>query len=775
LSTAPQTTDAQLSDGTTLRFQGQLSPDEVRAKVAAFRASKAQKIQQAKPGDDTGIVDPRDAALNQPEQPEGFWHSLGSVFNLTPEAYQAAKIKAANMSPVQEAVSAVAPHPLDMAKSAGTAVASEFSKGSQEGEQGLESAQHGDIMGALAHFIGQAGHAGATAFAPVAGESLSKAGEQFGAGNIKGGAGTATGLIAPMLVGGETPKAAETGGIFLKPGLMESSHRMLSDAATKTKQLVGGTVHQNVSQHFGRLADDVAAADYAESAKTGKKIDLSDIWESVLKHADDYAAGKTTPNFNAISDAIQKRPVEVSFKELHDLSKEVGQRWDKAQTGTRDAGAATQALNDIRGKLDARAKEVGRGQQWDAAKAIWSTLKEYEGNGALNKLLNTPIDPVAPGGVSEGGKQFFDQLRDPANQAKFKEINKALEPYGMPENYFTDLAKSHAPLHNMVAGTASGGGIFGRTKAALRAVKENPAVGIPAVATGTAVGSALGGPIGGTVGAIAGLKGVERISAANAVRKLGGVPPEVNPMAEASKVKPVGASAPVEAAPVAQQKPMSPKAAPVPTVNEDEVVSALNNLGYPRKTARSMAQAAIQDNPHDFDAALKQAISGKSVSGAKAETISETKPESGTYVRPSQVTPQKIADQVKAAKSGQPDTRADVHKAQKADMEKETAVTSAKVAAGDTADFQQAKKELPNASISEQLKRAQEIKDVRKAPISDTSRLRWMNQKDITGMYGKKFKLGGQDVEVVAFPKGKLTVRLPDGNTKTIYWDELDK
>jgi hypothetical protein len=38
-----QYTDAQLSDGTTLRFIGQLGPDEVRQKVQGYRARNPQK------------------------------------------------------------------------------------------------------------------------------------------------------------------------------------------------------------------------------------------------------------------------------------------------------------------------------------------------------------------------------------------------------------------------------------------------------------------------------------------------------------------------------------------------------------------------------------------------------------------------------------------------------------------------------------------------------------------------------------------------------------
>src|SRR4029077_15328946 len=334
--------------------------------------------------------------------------------------------------------------------------------------------------------IGKAGssvlHAALQA-TPFVGPTVETAGEDISKGHYRSAAGGLTGAISQIAMPEKTGYAADTASIFTRPGLKESTHRMLSDSATKTKQLVGqgGTVHQAVSKHFEQLANDVTAADYAQTPQDGKKIDMSPVWEAVSKYGDDYAAGKTTPNFNAITDAIQKRPVEMTWKELHDLSKEVGSRWDKSAPGTRDAAAAADALSDIRQKLDARAQEVGRGKQWDAAKTIWSTLKEYQGDGALAKLMNTIVDPVTPGGVSEGGKQFFDILRDPAALPKLKEANRALEAYGMPKDYFTDLAKSHAPLHNMVVNSGSNISIGGRMRAISRAVKENPAVSVPAV------------------------------------------------------------------------------------------------------------------------------------------------------------------------------------------------------------------------------------------------------------------------------------------------------
>src|SRR4029077_10900672 len=205
----------------------------------------------------------------------------------------------------------------------------------------------------------------------------------------------------------------------------------------------------------------------------------------------------------------------------------------------------------------------------------------------------------------------------------------------------------------------------GRIAAISRAVKENPAVSVPAVGAGSTLGAGIGSLVmpgygtaaGGALGAVGAMKLVERMAASKAMRKLGGIPEDVNPLAAASKVKPVGDGA----TPTAQQRAMSPKPAPIPTVNEEEVVSALTNQGYPRKTARTMAQAAIQDNPHDFDAALRQALAGKSVSGAKASAIEDASEEArrggpGPPPKPEQdvTTRSQVAQRVTEAKARKP-------------------------------------------------------------------------------------------------------------------------
>ena len=149
--------------------------------------------------DNTGIVGPDQTAPKLPP-PEGFWHSAGSVLGLTPEAAEAGHQQYLQKGAIKSSLENITPHPLDMIKSAAIATKNEFGKGLQEGKESSDALQRGDIPGFLAHQVGQLGYAGSTLLAPLFGENLSKAGEQIGKGNIRGGLGTTTGIIAPMVV-----------------------------------------------------------------------------------------------------------------------------------------------------------------------------------------------------------------------------------------------------------------------------------------------------------------------------------------------------------------------------------------------------------------------------------------------------------------------------------------------------------------------------------------------------------------------------------------------
>src|SRR5579859_1631722 len=80
-----QYTDAQLSDGTILRFQGQLSPQQVGDKVAAYRLK-----QPAQPGDPNYANQQARASLASKVQP----NSLDTALDTTPQPTPADQISA---------------------------------------------------------------------------------------------------------------------------------------------------------------------------------------------------------------------------------------------------------------------------------------------------------------------------------------------------------------------------------------------------------------------------------------------------------------------------------------------------------------------------------------------------------------------------------------------------------------------------------------------------------------------------------------------------------
>lgn len=457
---------------------------------------------------------------------------------------------------------------------------------------------------------------------PFVGPQGYQMGKDIESKNYAGAFGDAANILLQFLGGKMAPEAAagmpataETAVRTLKelrPGLDEASHAVLSNAASKVKQTVGqgGPIHRAISDHYQRLTNDVIAADYA----SGKKIPINDIWEEALKHADDYAAGKATPKFNAIVQDIQNRPTELTWKELHDVQKNIDKAASTATEGSRDAGAVTSIRKSIADKLNAKAEEVGQGQKWDAAKTIWRTLKEYQDEGVLNRLLKTGGDPVSPGAVGEGGKQFFDVLTDKANQPKLREINKGFESYGLPANYFQNIVAQHAPLHDFL-------NVQEGSMSRLQLLRKHPAAALPGMVVGGGIGAASHIPaasfVGGTVGAAAGVKGAAKLRAAAAMERLGGRPEVSSPLTEAAKVEAVNTG----------QTP-APPAAAAGAVSMDELTDALKSLGYKKADAANLARQGISEHPNDFNAALKRAMQGPSAA-SKAADLQKVKSVSG--------------------------------------------------------------------------------------------------------------------------------------------------
>ena len=260
---------------------------------------------------------PAPQAAPPSEHPAGAPFTMDSVLNagknfLSAFGYNAANYKSAQeqtqgMNPVQEALVATAPHPVEAIKSAAASVSHEFQKGSEEGKQSLEAAQRGDIPGAVAHTIGQVGHAGATLTAPVMGELPSKAGEQFGSGDVSGGVGTTAALLAPiaashMLPQGKLPAA------MVQPEHVEALTGLIEDR--------GGTVdpHETASAALPTLRETAVRMKVDPSTLKGREAG-----QATLRVAE-QAVRDTQNEFNDIrkpynSVLVDQAPIAQAYRD----------------------------------------------------------------------------------------------------------------------------------------------------------------------------------------------------------------------------------------------------------------------------------------------------------------------------------------------------------------------------------------------------------------------------------------------------------------------------
>lgn len=147
-----------------------------------------------------GQVSPMQGTPDAPKPAEGFWHSLGSVLGLTPEAMAAAN-QQAGQHPFQAVADAIDPMkvPKAMVQSAIANAPGLVKKAYGEAQASNDAIGHGDVQAFLAHQIGGMGYTGAAVASPALGNAPAVAGEQYGEGNIKGGLGTTAGILAPAI------------------------------------------------------------------------------------------------------------------------------------------------------------------------------------------------------------------------------------------------------------------------------------------------------------------------------------------------------------------------------------------------------------------------------------------------------------------------------------------------------------------------------------------------------------------------------------------------
>lgn len=387
--------------------------------------------------------------------------------------------------------------------------------------------------------------------------------------------------------------------------LLRSSGDILDRNIFTAKKQIRDT-EAKVGESVGQLTKSIEAGDVQDTQKTGRSINIADIWPKIQSIMEDFkTGGRDTSRFNLIQEAILKQGPSLSWKQLHDIQMELGSTWAKAPEGTRDAGALNALRETIANRLQQRSEEIGQGEQHEAYTTRWSTLKKYENDGILGKLLDSPTS-----------EKFMDTIRNPRTEGDLTRTMDDLSQFGLPKDFVKNIIKQNQSLHNYVK-IASGDpqvGIGGKFKAVGQAMKQHPVIGIPAVLTGATLGGAVGtplGPMGHTVGATAGAVGalrlLNRVAAAREVARQG-APSLKGPMAATAHVQPV-------VSPQAT-KPINPNLL-------NEVTSALINQDVPKDEARIQARAAVAKHDN-FNDAFNEAIR-RPTQEVKAQGIQQAK------------------------------------------------------------------------------------------------------------------------------------------------------
>lgn len=598
----PKEVEAHLPDGRVVTVQGvpdDLSPDDFKTQFKQrhpeyFGSTPAPSGETLPTRQlESGYSSPGLAALFGKGQPQskptsaptdnqpGFWKSFGRQAEGLLEAPFSA-LGAPVMSPPQAA---------SIANTAMTALSQ--SNNPISPETGLPLVDPTGMLKGL--------HTAAALTAPVGGGSLETGLEQLESGQLRSAAGTAAGASLPFAMA-EGPEALRTGKEVFSEGLAATSHDILNRSANQLKAKLWDA-HGKVGERVGQLKNDIAAADYQAGDAS---IPVADLWGKVQDIADRYkATGKDTPKFAAAADAVSQRGPYLTWKELDDLKQEIDPLWRKSAEGSRDSGATNELRDAINKKLSDRANELDRGQQFKAYNQLWSTLKKYEGEGALGKIL-----------TAENGASVMDVLKDSANKAELARTVDSLSKFGLPKDTLSNFADTHAPLHDYIKASEKRG--IGK----LKILAQRPIAGGIGVGVGTALGSVIGHPeLGGIAGGIAGAGLADRVAAARAVSKLG-KPSLEGEMADVANVKPVGTG----------ERPTAPPPKPG-AVNRDDLMSAMKGLGYSKQEAASRALQGMTDFPNDFSKALNRAMQGrpkmqeiKPVSGGSTPQMPESLP-----------------------------------------------------------------------------------------------------------------------------------------------------
>jgi len=335
-------------------------------------------------------------AAAAPPQPEGFLHSLGAVFGLTPEQLKASG-EETKAHPFLSSLEAATPI-TSVVRNVVNVVPSLLNKSTAEDTASYQSLHRGDLGGYLAHQAGATGYAGSTLLAPVAGDLPAKAGEQLGAGNVRGAAGTTTGLLAPVVAGGllggkKPPPAAEvlpkhvealTGLIEDKGGTIDP-HETAS-AALPTLRETAVRMKVDPSQMEGRAAGQ-ATLKVAEQAVRDTQNEFNTIrkpYNAVLvdqKPIADAYRSAITPELLAnepkVARALEKQAQKFDQPAPLEQVNQFRTRMNNQLNAFEQRGTTAQIMSDIETKASKAAANAARDVEYSTVGRLSGLDPEY--------------------------------------------------------------------------------------------------------------------------------------------------------------------------------------------------------------------------------------------------------------------------------------------------------------------------------------------------------------------------------------------------------------
>lgn len=229
---------------------------------------------------------------------EGYLHSLGSTFGVTPEL-----LKENAQQPLTGRILMSLPG-FSPALGIAQAVPELAKKSIEEDAASAQAAKNHDFLSFLAHQGGAMGYAGGIVTSPITGSNPVKFGDQVAEGNIRGALGTATGMVAPAFIP-EIPGAMRATGRGL-----EAAAPYLGKGAKEAARFggVGEFIHTGnpVALAGPALADMVGKGTTQATSwmgrflqKAGAGLDFSPSQEAAISKAESKAkavpAGDATP------------------------------------------------------------------------------------------------------------------------------------------------------------------------------------------------------------------------------------------------------------------------------------------------------------------------------------------------------------------------------------------------------------------------------------------------------------------------------------------------